>query len=84
MNLHEMGVKRSLMLLSQTTFMMTRLQAFEDVLSTPRAILKAILWPGEMKRLVDNRQKELLAAEERKMEKAQTKQVIKPVVLSGR
>lgn len=72
-----------MLLLRQHTFLMTRLQAFEDVLSTPRAILKAILWPGHMKRLVDNRQMELLAAENKKMDEATAKPVIKPIIVAG-
>lgn len=80
--MHEANVKRVMLLLRQLEFLQTRQRAYEEILATPWSRIKAIFDPAGLKRLVDNRQKELLAKADREMTEAMAKPVVKPVTLA--
>ncbi len=79
--MHEANVRRVLLLLQQFEFIQTKIQAYEEVFSSPWNRIKAIFKPEWAKSVVDNRQLELLAKRKEAFQKAQT--AIKPVVMTG-
>lgn len=85
--MQEANARRSMLLLRQYEFMITRNEAYESILLTSRRnIIKAILNPAWLKRAVDIKQRELLAKHDKAISDAATmaaKPVIKPVVLAG-
>jgi hypothetical protein len=81
--MHEMSVRREVLLLRQFEFLQTRMTAFENVLSTPWHMIKAVFNPAWLYRMVDIRQKELLAEADKKFKEAQAKPVIKPVLVKN-
>lgn len=81
--MHEANVRRVLLLLQQFEFLQTKIQAYEEILATPRARLKALFNPGWAKRVVDNRQLELLAERKAAFEKAQAMPKILAVTGNG-
>ena len=68
--MHEANVRRTLLLLSQFEFLQTKIQAYEEILSTPWYRIKAIFNPAWARRVVDNRQLELLAKRKEAFKKA--------------
>lgn len=68
--MHEANVRRVLLLLSQFEFLQTKIQAYEEILSSTRARIRAIFSPEITNRMVENRQLELLAERKRAFEKA--------------
>lgn len=69
--MHEENYRRVALLLKQFEFVQTRLEAYERVLDTPWKRLKALFRPRWAKRLVDNKQMDLLGKRREWMNKAQ-------------
>lgn len=74
--LHEMNVRRSMLLLDQLEFLMTRQRATELVLSTRAAMMKAAFDPVWLWRAVDNEQRKLLTHAKQQREAAMQKPVL--------
>lgn len=81
--MHEANVRRTLLLLQQFEFLQTKIQAYEEILSTRWERIKAVIDPETARRRIDNRQTELLAERKRQFEAAQKKPVIKPVLVGA-
>lgn len=74
--MHEANVRRTLLLLSQLEFVQTKIQAYEEVMSSTKSRILAIFKPEWARRVVDNRQKELLAERKRLFEEASQKAAV--------
>lgn len=83
MRLHASSVKREMLLLEQFEFLSTRQVAMEEILFNRKMLLKAILNPTWAKRVIDNRQIELLTKAKQQREAAKNKTIIKPVLAGG-
>lgn len=81
--MHESNVRRTLLLLSQFEFLQTKVQAYEEILCTPWLRIKAIFNPAWMRRVVDNRQLELLAKRTEAFQKASAMPKIVAVGANG-
>jgi hypothetical protein len=81
--MHEANVRRTLLLLSQFEFLQTKIQAYEEVLSTPWLSVQAIFNPAWARRVVDNRQLELLAQRKEAFQKASMMSKIVSVAGNG-
>lgn len=77
--MQEANARRSLLILQQFEFLQTKIQAYEEILSTCRTRIGFVLWPDLYKRIIDNRQTELLDERKRAFEKAS-----KAIVPAGR
>lgn len=75
--MHETNVRRVMLLLRQFEYLQTRMQAFEQILSSRWAILRAMINPMWLQRVVNNRQQELLSKAKQDMERAMAKPIIK-------
>lgn len=69
--MHTANYRRIELLLRQFEFVQTRQVAYEETLNTTWKRIKAIFAPDWAKRMVDNRQLELLAKCKEEMRKAQ-------------
>jgi hypothetical protein len=68
--MHEANVRRTLLLLSQFEFLQTKMEAYEYVLSTRTGRALAFFNWCSFRRVVDNRQLELLAKRKESFQKA--------------
>lgn len=79
--MQEANARRCMLLLKQFEFVQTKIQAYEEILSTPWARFMAIISPSKMHRRIDNRQIELLAECKKKYERAAASAPPKPSIL---
>lgn len=72
--------KRITIIYRQMVFIDTRLQAFEAVSRKPWFLIKALFWPSEFIRKVNNLQMELLKQHDEDMKKQSEEQKAKPKI----
>jgi hypothetical protein len=78
--MQEASAKRDFLLLRQVEFINTRMQAYEDILSTRSGILRLLLNPKRLRRHVDEIHQKYLQRAQAEYHKAKTKvQLVKPV-----
>lgn len=78
--MHEANLGREMLLLRQFEFLNTRQLAYEEVLSSRMAILRAIWNPGWLKSRVDLKQSQLLEECRRAMEAAKAVKVVPKII----